>query len=258
MRACVSLLLLTLAFAFRPAAADTASVAVAANFASPARAIAAAFDGGTRLSMGATGQLYLQISQGAPYDVFLAADQARPALALRKGYAVEDTGFTYALGRLALFSREPSRVQGPDSLRAQSLRKLAIANPATAPYGAAAMEVLEALGLETTLRPKLVQGKNVAQAYQFAAVGAADMSFVAASLLANAKGSSRWDVPATMHQPIAQDAVLLTRGQENPAAKAFLDFLKGPEALAIIRSYGYDAPHPATLPAPAPAPRKTD
>ena len=242
MRRCVSLLLLTLALTFRPAAAETAGIAVAANFASPARAIVAAFDGETRLSMGATGQLYLQISQGAPYDIFLAADQARPALALENDHAVRNSRFTYALGRLALFSRNSGMVEGPESLKSAKLRKLAIANPATAPYGAASIEVLRALGLELTLKPKLVQGKNVAQAYQFAAIGAADMAFVAASLLADRQDGSRWHVPAAMHQPIAQDAVLLTRGEDNATAKAFLAFLKGPEALAIIRRYGYDAP----------------
>jgi len=243
MRLSASLFLLTLVLSFRPVAAETADIAVAANFAAPARAISAAFAGKTRLSIGATGQLFLQISQGAPYDVFLAADQARPALAITDGLGISGTSFTYALGRLVLFSRDSKRVAGLESLRDHSLRKIAIANPATAPYGAAAVDVLQALNVFEALGPRIVQGKNVTQAYQFAAVGAADLAIVAASLtVGRTKRGYTLLIPADMHRPIAQDAVLLRRGQDNAAAKAFLAFLKSPEALAIMRRYKYDAP----------------
>lgn len=243
MRSGASLLLLTLAFCFRPALAETANIAVAANFASPARGIAEAFDGETRLSIGATGQLFLQISQGAPYDVFLAADQARPALAVSEGLGVDGSRFTYALGRLVLFSRNGKRVAGLDRLRDPSLRKIAIANPETAPYGTAAIDVLQALNVFTALSPKIVQGKNVTQAYQFAAVGAADIAIVAASLTVDGtKRGFTLLIPADRHRPIAQDAVLLARGRDNATAKAFLAFLKSPEALAIMRRYKYDVP----------------
>ncbi len=243
MRFGASLILLTLALSFRPAAAETANIAVAANFAAPARAISDAFDGKTRLSIGATGQLFLQISQGAPYDVFLAADQVRPALAIADGLGIKGSSFTYALGRLVLFSGDISRVTGLESLRDQSLRKIAIANPATAPYGAAALDVLQALNAFEALEPKIVQGKNVTQAYQFAAVGAADLAIVAASLtVGGTKRGYTLLIPADRHRPIAQDAVLLARGQDNATAKAFLAFLKSPEALAIMRRFKYDAP----------------
>lgn len=242
MKAAACLLLLTIALWRGPATAETANIAVAANFAAPARMIAQAFEGKTRLSMGATGQLFLQISQGAPYDVFLAADQARPALAIKDSFAVDGTSFTYALGRLVLYSRDVDVVKGPNSLKSKGLRKLAIANPVTAPYGLAAIQTLRSLGLETALAPKLVRGKNIAQTYQFTALGAADMGFIAASLLTDAIDGSRWAVPAHLHAPIAQDAVLLARGAANTTASAFLAFLKGPEALAIISRYGYDAP----------------
>ena len=243
MRFGASLLLLTLAISFGPAVAETANIAAAANFAAPARAISEAFDGKTRLSIGVTGQLFLKIRQGAPYDILLAADQARPALAIAEGLGVKGSSFTYALGRLALFSRDSNHVAGLESLRDQSLRKIAIANPATAPYGAAAIDVLQALTVFGALESKIVQGKNVTQAYQFAAVGAADLAIVAASLtVGETKRGYTLLIPADMHRPIAQDAVLLTRGQGNATAKAYLAFLKSPEALAIMRRYKYYAP----------------
>lgn len=243
MRFGASLFLLTLALSIRSVAAETANIAVAANFAAPARAISDAFDGKTRLSIGATGQLFVQISQGAPYDVFLAADQIRPSLAISKGLGVKNSIFTYALGRLVLFSRNRKRVAGLESLRDRSLRKIAIANPATAPYGAAAVHVLKGLSVFDALETKIVQGKNVIQAYQFAAVGAADIAIVAASLteLETTRGYALL-IPSNMHRPIAQDAVRLTHGRHNATAKAFLSFLKSQEALAIMRRYKYDVP----------------
>ncbi|MBO0664332.1 molybdate ABC transporter substrate-binding protein [Jiella sp. MQZ9-1] len=226
-----------------PASAASTVVAVAANFTEPAKKIAAAFEKKTgdtvTLSFGSTGSLYTQVSQGAPYEVFLAADQARPKRAVEKGFAVKDSEFTYAVGALVLYSLKPGLVTGPEVLKAGRFSKLAIANPDTAPYGKAAIETISKLGISGTLSDKIVKGNNIAQAYQFVASGNADLGFVALSQVIKTKGGSRWIVPAKDHTPIRQDAVLLNTGKTNPAAKAFIDFLKGPEAAKIIKSYGY-------------------
>lgn len=228
-----------------PAAAQagTASVAVAANFTQAAREIGARFARDTRhqaeFSFGSTGQLYTQISQGAPFDVYLAADRARPARAVDNGYAVPGSRFTYATGRLVLFSRDPDLVEGARTLEAGQFTRIAIANPATAPYGAAAVEVLNRLGVYERLAGRLVRGNNVAQAYQFVDTGNAELGLVALSQTAGDDGGSRWVVPQRLHTPIAQDAVLLERGADNPAARAFLEFLKGPRAQAVNDAYGY-------------------
>jgi molybdate transport system substrate-binding protein len=218
-------------------------VAVAANFVEAAREIAHAFEreSGHRvlMSFGSTGQLYAQISQAAPFEVFLAADQERPALAVREGLALPGSRFTYATGRLVLYSPDPQRVSGPDTLRTARFTRLAIANPATAPYGAAALQVLRRLGVYETLAERLVRGNNIAQAYQFVATGNAELGFVAQSQLARVRGGSRWRVPVRLHPPVAQDAVLLANGRDNPAAGAFLAYLRSPEATDIIRTYGY-------------------
>lgn len=228
-----------------PARAERATVAVAANFTEPAREIATAFEAASGheivLSFGSTGQLFAQIAQGAPFDVFLAADRERPARAESDGLAVVGSRITYALGRLALYSRAEGRASGPESLRDPPPRRLAIANPRTAPYGAAALAVLDRLGLTDAMAGRIVEGANVAQAFQFAATGNADLAFVALSQAASAKNGSYWPVPASMHPPIAQDAVLLTRGAENAAAAAFLSFLRKDAARTILRAYGYEA-----------------
>lgn len=219
-------------------------VAVAANFSDAAREIGALFEAesGYRplFSFGATGQLYTQIAQGAPFDVFLAADQARPKRAVAEGLAVADSRFTYARGRLALFSRDDGRITGEAILRDGAFAKLAIANPRTAPYGAAALEALQALGLREALESKLVQGNNASQAFQFVATGNAEVGFVALSQLAVHEGGSHWVVPSKLHSPIAQDAVLLTAGEESEMARAFLDFLKSDAARAVLARYGYE------------------
>lgn len=223
--------------------AEEAVVAVAANFTGPAREIAAAFEAATAhaatLSFGSTGQLYTQIDQGAPFDVYLAADRARPRRAVEAGLAVADSLFTYAAGRLVLVSRDDKLVQGARTLARGGFNRIAIANPATAPYGAAAVEVMQALGVHDTLAPRIVRGTNVAQAYQFVATGNAELGFVALSQVAGQDAGSRWIVPQTMHAPIAQAAVLLKRGAGNPAARAFLAFLKRPRARAVTAKYGY-------------------
>lgn len=228
-----------------PLQAADLHVAVAANFTAPAREIAAAFNaenGDTAvLSFGSTGQLFTQIVHGAPFDVFLAADQARPERAIAEGYAVAGSRFTYATGRIALYSIEPDLVSGAATLSGGPFEKIAIANPETAPYGVAAIQTMTALGVRDSLARHIVQGANIAQAYQFVATGSAELGFVALSQITNIVGGSRWIVPQDLHAPIAQDAVLLTEGADSPAAAAFVDFLKGPTARAIIARYGYGA-----------------
>lgn len=218
-------------------------VAVAANFIEPARAIAAQFERTSPhrvvLSFGSTGQFYAQIVQNAPFEVFLAADRSTPARAERDGYAIGGSAFTYAIGRLVLYSGRAGLVQGEATLRGSGFSKLAIANPATAPYGSAAVETLQALDLYDVLRTKIVQGNNIAQAFQFVDTGNAEIGFIALSQIARASGGSRWIVPENLHQPLAQDAVLLKAGAGNDGAREFLDFLEGTEARAVIESFGY-------------------
>ncbi len=220
-----------------------AKVAVAANFTAPAKEIAVAFEKATGsrlvLSFGATGQLFAQISQGAPFEVLLAADKVTPAKAVNQGHAVAGTAFTYAVGRLVLYSKSGDLVQGEATLKAAHVGRVAIANPATAPYGAAAVEAMKALGVYEALESKLVRGNNIAQTFQFVETGNAEIGFVALSQISHAKGGSRWVVPAKLHTPIAQDAVLLKAGAASAPAKAFLAFLKGPDARKVIETYGY-------------------
>lgn len=218
-------------------------VAVAANFMAPAKEIAAAFEKAaghkTVLSFGATGQFYAQITQGAPFEILISADTATPAKAITEGHAVPGTAFTYAIGKLVLYSKIKDLIQGEATLRQGAFTKIAIANPATAPYGAAAVEVMTALGVHDALRPKIVQGNNIAQTFQFVETGNAEVGFVALSQVALTSGGSRWVVPAGLHTPISQDVVLLKAGAENPAAKAFMGYLAGPEARRVIETYGY-------------------
>jgi len=233
------------AFAILPASlaqAETAQVAVAANFTDAANELGRLFaertDHEVSLSFGATGQFYTQITQGAPFEVFLAADDERPELAVREGYGVEGTVFTYAVGQLVLYSADASRVTGEATLRDAAIQRVAIANPEAAPYGAAAVETMRALGIYETLAPRIVQGTSIAQAYQFVETGNAEIGFVALGQVVNAAGS-KWEVPQNLYTPIRQDAVLLKTGESNPAAQAFLGFLRSPEALEVIRKYGY-------------------
>ncbi|MDB5419797.1 MAG: molybdenum transporter, periplasmic molybdate-binding protein [Phenylobacterium sp.] len=239
------LLALLIASCAAPALAAETQVAVAANFTEPAKAIAAAFTAATGhraiLSFGASGQFYAQMAHGAPYEVFLSADADRPKKAEQDGLAAPGTRFTYAVGRLALFSRTPGLVDPAGAvLKTGRFNKLAIADPAAAPYGAAAIQTLQRLGIYEALRPKIVQGASITQAYQFVATGAAELGFVALSQVVGEPGGSRWVVPEADHAPIDQQAILLDTGRKNPAAKAFLAFLKGPQARAIIKRYGYE------------------
>jgi molybdate transport system substrate-binding protein len=237
-------LLLGGAFAGPALAAET-QVAVAANFTEPAKDIAAAFTAATghkaNLSFGSSGQFYSQMSHGAPYEVFLSADAERPKKAEQDGLGVPGTRFTYAIGRLVLYSKTPGLVDGAGAvLRSGGFAKVAIADPAAAPYGVAAIQTLQKLGVYGAVKPKMVTGSSIAQVYQFTATGAADMGFVALSQVINESGGSRWLVPTADHAPINQQAILLFTGQKNPAAVAFLKFLKSPKAIEIIRKYGYE------------------
>ena len=229
-----------------PALAAETQVAVAANFTEPAKEIAAAFAQATGhkaiLSFGSSGQFYTQIAHGAPYEVFLSADAERPLKAEQEGLGVPKTRFTYAVGRLVLYSKTPGLVDNRGAvLKSGKFEKLSIADPAAAPYGAAAVQTLQRLGLYDQLKPKIVQGTSITQAYQFVASGAAELGFVALSQVVNEQGGSRWLVPAANHEPIDQQAILLVTGEKNPAAAAFLKFLKSPQAVAIIKRYGYEA-----------------
>ncbi|MBK3866851.1 molybdate ABC transporter substrate-binding protein [Pseudomonas stutzeri] len=230
------------------AIADEVQVAVAANFTAPMQKIAEAFarDTGHRalLAFGATGKFYAQINNGAPFEVLLAADDSTPARIEAEGLGVSGSRFTYAIGSLVLWSAREGYVDPQGGILADGdFRHLALANPKTAPYGAAALATLEHLGLREKLQPRFVQGENIAQAHQFAATGNAELGFVALSQVTEggriASGSA-WIVPADHHAPIRQDALLLRHGEGNPAARALLDYLKSERAVALIRSYGYD------------------
>ncbi|HXF54766.1 MAG TPA: molybdate ABC transporter substrate-binding protein [Hyphomicrobiaceae bacterium] len=231
-----------------PAQAAEVSVAVAANFTAPMQKIAQTFEQDTGhkaiLSFGSTGAFYAQIKNGAPFHMLLAADDETPAKLEREGLGVAGSRFTYATGRLVLWSRQPGLVDDKgEILRSGTFERLAIANPKLAPYGAAAIETMTKLGVLTEVQPKIVQGENIAQTYQFVATENAQLGFVALSQLMSDGGiaqGSAWIVPAHLHAPIRQDAVLLAPGKLNPAATALLAFLKNEKARAVIRAYGYE------------------
>ena len=244
------LLALTAALAFTTLArADVVQVAVAANFTAPARALAEVFARTTgheaKLSFGATGAFYTQIKNGAPFDVLLAADDERPARLEKEGDTVAGSRFTYATGQLVLWSAKPGFVDDQGAvLKGGHFGKIAIANPKNAPYGAAAVEAMEKLGLAATLQPKLVTGESIGQTFNFIATGNAELGFVALAQVLEGgklKSGSMWVVPAQYHAPIIQDAVILKRAANNPAAKAWMELLKTPQSKALIRSYGYEA-----------------
>lgn len=230
------------------ALADEVRVAVAANFTAPAKRIAAAFSQATGhravLAFGGTGKFYAQVRNGAPFDVLLAADDETPARLEREGHAVPGSRFAYATGRLVLWSARPGFVDVQGGVLKQApFRHLAVANPRLAPYGRAAMEVLGALGLRDALQPRFVMAENVAQVWQFVRSGNAELGFVALSQVAQdgrlGEGSG-WVVPAALHRPIRQEAVLLARGRGKPAAQAWLRFLQESEARALVRAHGYE------------------
>ena len=224
----------------------TVHVAVAANFTEPAKEIAQLFEQKTGnrvlLSFGSTGQLFTQITQDAPFEVFLSADEETPRKIVAAGLGLSDSVFTYAIGRLVLFSTTLDLTDGLSVLRAGQFQKIAIANPTTAPYGVAAMQVLKSLDLETALRGRVVQGNNITQTFQFVDTGNAEVGFVAGSQVIGKDPKSIWNVPQELYSPIRQDAVLLKKDPEVEAARAFIGFVKSAEAIKIIEKYGYSAP----------------
>jgi molybdate transport system substrate-binding protein len=235
-------------FLMSPASADTALIAVAANFADAAKEIESAFEaGGTHqidITTGATGKLYAQIKEGAPFDALLSADQKTPKKMQDEGLAVTGSAFTYAVGKLALYSASATLLKnnnGAKVLVEGDYRHLAIANPELAPYGAAADAVLSSLSLKERVAPRLVTGENIGQTFTMVQSGAAELGFVAYSqILKEGAAGSFWLAPQSLYPAIKQDAVLLAHGADNEAAKAFLAFLKTETALAIMKTHGYD------------------
>ena len=233
-----------------PAFATEVSAAVASNFSAPIKQIAALFEqqsGDTvKLSFGSTGKFYAQIRGGAPFDVFIAADTTTPQRLDQEGLTVNGSRFVYALGKLVLWSAQPNLVDDKGRvLRNGDYEKLAIADPKLAPYGMAAKQTLEKLAMWNSIRDKLVIGENITQAYQFVATGNAELGFVALSQVmrdGKVSAGSSWLVPIDRYKPIRQSAVLLAGAKDKAAAQAFLDFLKGDKAAAVIRSYGYALP----------------
>jgi molybdate transport system substrate-binding protein len=231
-----------------PAQAGEVQVAVASNFTAPMQAIAVAFERETghtvQMSFGASGKFYAQIKHGAPFEVLLSADDEKPAQLEKDGLTVPGSRFTYALGTLVLWSAQAGVVDAKGEVLAKgAFQKLAIAAPKLAPYGAAAMEVLSGMGVLAAVQPKLVQGENIAQTYQFVSTGNAELGFVALSQVMkdgvlNAGGSA-WIVPPKLHRPIRQDAVLLAKGRGNVAAEALLAYLKTDKTQTLLRTYGY-------------------
>jgi molybdate transport system substrate-binding protein len=239
--------LLTLALS-ASAFADEVQVAVAANFTAPMKVIAADFEKATGhkavLSFGSTGKFYAQIKNGAPFDVFLAADDETPARLEKEDGIVPGSRFTYATGKLVLWSPKRDFVDAKgEVLKKENFAHLAIASPKLAPYGAAAVETMTRLGVYETLQPKLVTGESIAQAFGFVSTGNAELGFVALSQVyenGQLKSGSGWIVPANLHSPIRQDAVILSHGKDNKAAEALAAYLKSEPAKAVIRSFGYD------------------
>ena len=234
-------------FAIGTVQADEVQVAVAANFTAPIQAIAADFekDTGHKLvaAYGATGQFYTQIKNGAPFEVFLSADDTTAKKLEKEGDSVKGSRFTYAIGTLALWSAKEGYVDAKgDVLKKNEYQHLSLANPKAAPYGLAATQVLEKLKLTEATKAKIVEGQNITQAYQFVSTGNAELGFVALSQIykdGKVSSGSAWIVPASLHDPIKQDAVILNKGKDSAAAKALVEYLKGPKAAAVIKSYGY-------------------
>lgn len=227
--------------------AENVHVAVAANFTAAMKDVAAQFEKGSEhkvtLSFGSSGKIFAQIQNGAPFQVFLSADQDKPEALEKAGLSVPGSRYTYAIGALALWSSKPGFVdESYTRLKSGDFNKLSLANPKLAPYGAAAIEVLEALKLTEATKSKWVQGENISQTYQFIASGNADLGFVALAQImdkGHIKGGSSWIVPNELYSPIRQDAVLLESAKDSAGAKALLTYLRSDEARTIIRSYGY-------------------
>jgi molybdate transport system substrate-binding protein len=241
------LVLLSLAISMTLACADEVQVAVAANFSQPFKQIASGFEQATGhkavAAFGSTGQFYTQIRNGAPFQVLLSADTETPAKLEQDKLTVPGSRFTYARGKLVLWSAKPGVVDSQgEVLRKGNFEHLALCNPKLAPYGLAGLQTMQSMGVSDALQPKIVQAENITQAYQFAASGNATLGFVALSQVIKdgvIGSGSGWIVPDNLYQPILQDAVLLQKGQEQPAALALLNYLKGEQARAVMRAYGY-------------------
>lgn len=241
-------LLAALLFASCGVFADEVQVAVAANFTAPMQQIAALFekDSGhqAKLSFGSTGKFYAQIANGAPFEILLAADDETPAKLEKEGLGVAGSRFTYAVGKLVLWSANADLVDGSGVvLKTGNFKHLSLANPKAAPYGAAAIEAMTKLNVLAQIQPRIVQGENISQAHQFVVSGNAELGFVALSQVyqdGKLSSGSMWAVPANLYAPIRQDAVLLAKGRDKVAAAALLAYLKGDKARAIIKSYGYE------------------
>jgi molybdate transport system substrate-binding protein len=240
--------MLFLALICASAEAGEVQVAVASNFIGPLKVIKDRFEKESGHTMviiaGSTGKLFAQVKHGAPFDLLLAADALRPRLLEEEGFTVRGSRFTYAVGRLTLWSANPNQIQkeGAEIFQQQTFNHLAMANPKTAPYGRAALQALKKLGVWDQVRRKVVQGENIGQAFQFAATGNAELGFVALSQTRDPKNKikgSRWDVPPDLYDPIYQDLVLLKRGRDNPAAQALVSFILRPAGRKIIADYGY-------------------
>lgn len=233
--------------AWLPAQAGEVAVAVASNFTAPMKQIAQDFAKDTghtaQLSFGATGKFYAQIINGGPFEVLLAADDTTPEKLVGEGQAVAASRFTYAIGQLVLWSPQAGYVDNKGAvLKTGDFKHISIANPKLAPYGLAAMQTLDKMNLMASVVPRMVTGENIAQTYQFIASGNAQLGFVALSqVLENGKlrAGSAWQVPASMHDPIRQDAVVLNKGKDNAAAAALMQYLKGDKARAVMTSFGY-------------------
>ncbi|WP_085909439.1 molybdate ABC transporter substrate-binding protein [Kiloniella majae] len=247
----VILFLSGVAFTVSPALAEKVNIAVAANFTATGKALAEDFKARTGheavLSFGSTGKLYAQIIHGAPFDVFLSADRVRPRKLEQDGFSVSSTRFTYAYGQIALWTRDEKllgdkefRVEIiPSLLKGGQITRLAVANPKTAPYGLAAEQYLKNLGVYEQLQGKIVYGENIAQTYQFAYTGNAELAVVAYALVLGSPRGKSWLIPQEDYEPLGQDAVLLKRGQSNKVALAFMDYLKSRDAAVIIKKFGY-------------------
>ena len=221
----------------------TLRAAVAANFTKVAEELATDFKAASGhdvvLSFGATGALYTQITQAAPFDVFFSADDRRTATAIKEGFAVEGTDFTYAVGKVVVYSPTIDLTDGASVLAGGAFQHLAVADPQTAPYGAVAMAVLDRLGLTEAMTPKIVTGENITQTLQFVESGSAEMGFVALSQVIGKPDTQVWRVPQEDYTAIRQNAVLLKAGEGNEAAKAFLEYVRSAEAARVIEAAGY-------------------
>ena len=229
-----------------PANAEVVNIAVAANFTDAAKEMAQVFKEKTGheavLSFGPSGQFYAQIKENAPFQIFLSADQERPKKLVDEGFGAADSVFSYAIGKLVLWSKKPGFVKNEEVLKKGNFTKISIANPASAPYGAAAVEVMKALNVYDALEAKIVQGNSIAQTFQFIETENAELGFIAQSQIITRTDGSGWQVPQKLYKEIRQDAVLLKSGENNEAAKAFITFLKGSVAKNIIKKFGYAIP----------------